>query len=72
MPEWIIRPAVPEDAPVLARIQTEAWKAAFGGILSPEAAGVLAGNQGKRIGQAETRNVILFLGRINLQCYNEK
>lgn len=37
MPEWIIRPAVPEDAPVLAHIQTEAWKSAFGGILSPEA-----------------------------------
>ena len=36
MPELTLRPAVPEDAPVLARIQTEAWNAAFGGILSPE------------------------------------
>lgn len=31
--EIILRPAVPEDAPVLADIQIQAWNAAFGGIL---------------------------------------
>lgn len=31
-----IRPAVPEDAPQLALIQTESWKAAFAGILTAE------------------------------------
>ena len=31
-----IRKAVPGDEGVLAYIQTESWKAAFAGILSPE------------------------------------
>ena len=32
----IIRKAIPGDEQVLAYIQTESWKAAFAGILSPE------------------------------------
>lgn len=32
----IIRKAMPGDEKTLARIQTESWKAAFAGILSPE------------------------------------
>ena len=32
----IIRKAIPGDEKVLAHIQTESWKAAFAGILSPE------------------------------------
>lgn len=31
-----LRPAAPGDAKTLAYIQTESWKAAFAGILSPE------------------------------------
>lgn len=37
MAEILIRPAVVEDVAVLARIQTQAWNAAFCDILSPEA-----------------------------------
>jgi len=36
MDNVIIRKAVPGDEQVLAYIQTESWKAAFAGILSPE------------------------------------
>ena len=36
MDNVIIRKAVPGDEKVLAYIQTESWKAAFAGILSPE------------------------------------
>ena len=36
MDKAIIRKAVPGDERVLAYIQTESWKAAFAGILSPE------------------------------------
>ena len=36
MNEVIVRCAVPGDEKVLAYIQTESWKAAFAGILSPE------------------------------------
>ena len=66
MPEWIIRPAVPEDAPVLARIQTEAWKAAFGGILSPEA---LA--QATKPEEAQAMHAFVLehqLAHVSLQC----
>lgn len=66
MPEWIIRPAVPEDAPVLARIQTEAWKAAFGGILSPEA---LAQATNPEEAQAMHAFVLEHqLAHVSLQC----
>lgn len=37
MDETILRPAVLKDAPVLAYIQTQAWNAAFCGIISPDA-----------------------------------
>ena len=37
MAKITLRPAVVADAPTLAYIQTQAWTAAFGGILSPEA-----------------------------------
>jgi len=36
MDNVIIRKAIPGDEQVLAYIQTESWKAAFAGILSPE------------------------------------
>jgi GNAT superfamily N-acetyltransferase len=36
LPQVIVRPAAPEDAPKLARIQTESWKAAFADILTVE------------------------------------
>lgn len=36
MDKVIIRKAIPGDEQVLAYIQTESWKAAFAGILSPE------------------------------------
>ena len=36
MAELSIRKAVPGDEQVLAYIQTESWKVAFAGILSPE------------------------------------
>ena len=36
MDNVIIRKAIPGDEQVLAYIQTESWKAAFSGILSPE------------------------------------
>ena len=36
MDKAIIRKAVPGDEQMLAYIQTESWKAAFAGILSPE------------------------------------
>ena len=36
MDDVIIRKAIPGDEQVLAYIQTESWKAAFAGILSPE------------------------------------
>ena len=36
MDSVIIRKAIPGDEQVLAYIQTESWKAAFAGILSPE------------------------------------
>ena len=36
MAEVSIRKAVPSDEQMLAYIQTESWKAAFAGILSPE------------------------------------
>ena len=36
MNNGIIRKAIPGDEQVLAYIQTESWKAAFAGILSPE------------------------------------
>ena len=66
MPEWIIRPAVPEDTPVLARIQTEAWKAAFGGILSPEA---LAQATNPEEAQAMHAFVLEHqLAHVSLQC----
>lgn len=66
MPEWIIRPAVPEDAPVLARIQTEAWKAAFGGILSPEALAQATNSE-----EAQAMHAFVLehqLAHVSLQC----
>lgn len=36
MDNVFIRKAIPGDEQVLAYIQTESWKAAFAGILSPE------------------------------------
>ena len=36
MDKVIIRKAIPGDEQILAYIQTESWKAAFAGILSPE------------------------------------
>ena len=36
MDNVIIRKAIPGDEQILAYIQTESWKAAFAGILSPE------------------------------------
>ena len=36
MDDVIIRKAIPGDEQILAYIQTESWKAAFAGILSPE------------------------------------
>lgn len=66
MPELTIRPAVPEDAPVLARIQTEAWNAAFGGILSPEA---LA--QATQLEEAQAMHAYVLehqLAHVSLQC----
>ena len=36
MAETLIRPVCPGDAPVLAHIQTESWRAAFSAILTPE------------------------------------
>lgn len=66
MPEWIIRPAVPEDAPVLARIQTEAWKVAFGGILSPEALAQATNSE-----EAQAMHAFVLehqLAHVSLQC----
>ena len=66
MPELTLRPAIPEDAPVLARIQTEAWKAAFGGILSPEA---LAQATNPEEAQAMHAFVLEHqLAHVSLQC----
>lgn len=36
MAELVLRPAVMSDAPILAYIQTQAWNAAFGDILTSE------------------------------------
>lgn len=66
MPELILRPAVPEDAPILAHIQTEAWNAAFGGILSPEA---LA--QATKLEEARAMHAYVLehqLAHVSLQC----
>lgn len=66
MPELILRPAVPEDAPILAHIQTEAWNAAFGGILSPEA---LA--QATQLEEAQSMHAYVLehrLAHVSLQC----
>lgn len=66
MPELTLRPAIPEDAPVLARIQTEAWNAAFGGILSPEA---LAQATNPEEAQAMHAFVLEHqLAHVSLQC----
>lgn len=66
MPEMTIRPAVPEDTPVLANIQIEAWKAAFGGILSPE---VLA--QATKLEEVQAMHQFVLehqLAHVSLQC----
>ena len=66
MPELTLRPAVPEDAPILAHIHTEAWKSAFGGILSPEA---LAQATNPEEAQAMHAFVLEHqLAHVSLQC----
>lgn len=66
MAEIILRSAVLEDAPTLAYIQTQAWNAAFGGILSPEA---LA--QATQLEEAEAMYQYVLENRlayVSLQC----
>lgn len=69
MAEILIRPAVVEDAPILAHIQTQAWKAAFGGILSPE---VLARATQPEQAEAMYQFVLVqHMAHVTLQCVDK-
>lgn len=66
MAELMLRPAVIGDAPTLAYIQTQAWKAAFGDILSSDA---LA--QASNLEEAQAMHEYVLehqLAHVSLQC----